>query len=253
MSLATSCLSLAMLLIAAVAPLTTYTRPADKRLFEISGGGRLLATVTIKWTNEAGEITINRPGQAVHSYNTFFDLYATTLRIGGRKVLGVYTKEGRVDTRESSFQLKDVTWAERGQRSDVAGLQQQLAADMRILRAVRAFDRSTDTDLFELAFVIATADVSIRESAAPPSLQVREIGRVRATKAVRNIQAVRVSTVIRQDLSTCKGDCATVRKNCTSDARVTDPTACYTSESNCIIECHKIYKDAPAPEAPPEN
>lgn len=190
-------LSLALLCVLAFASLTTHAQRTGKRQFEVSEDGRSLATVTVSWTNVAGELTINRAGQPAHSYHAFLDLYATAVHIGGKKVLGVYTKEGRVDTRESSFHLREVRWSDRGQRSDVAALREQLAPDMRILRAIRAFDHSADTDLFELAFVIATADAGIRESPAPTSLQVRALGRARAGRGAGGVGVVTAGTVPR--------------------------------------------------------
>jgi len=146
-----------------------FAQSATKRILDVSDYGRPIATVTLDRNGEVLKVYIDRNGEPTHTYGNFPAASASSVYIGKKKVFAYYGTSNRVETEASNFTGSAA--ARRG-RKDVAELHELLAADMRILRALRGYDHATS--IFESNFVIATGDESIFQGEPATSLQVKE-------------------------------------------------------------------------------
>jgi hypothetical protein len=236
------------------ASVTSNLAQGKSQQFQVTEAGDLRAMVIAQRNDEVVKVSILRPNQPTHVYRTAIWAGVTSVHINGKNLFAYQNTSKRVEIGNTDFIATEVNIAARKARSEVVSLSQELTDDMRILRAVRDFAPNADVRLAELAYVIATGEDSIYRGEAPKSLRVSE-GTKNTGKTSAQTKLIKTSAVSRMQgtLEGCKSDCASVRRNCTSDPRVPDPTVCYTNENNCNLECHRIYKDAPAPEDPPEN
>lgn len=241
-----------MILLCAFFITTSASAQTEVQRFKISENGNITAKVVTEVNGEIVKVSIYRVNQPTHVYRTAIWAGVTTFHSGRNQVLEYQNDSKQVQIGNVSFIATQVSPLVRKVRPEVSSVLQQVVDDMRVLRAVRAFDSSAEVKFAELALVIATGEDSIYLGDAPQLLKVNE-----ATKKARaNAQAKLIKASSRLQGGTfegCKSDCAAVRRNCASDPRVSDPTVCYTNENNCNLECHRIYKDEPAPVDPPQN
>jgi hypothetical protein len=142
--------------------------------FQISEDGNLKATVINERNDEEVKVSILRPNQPTHVYRTAISAGVTSVHVKDRQVLAYQNNSKRIEIGNTDFIATEVNITARKARSEVSSLSQELADDMRILRAVREFAPNADVTLAELAYVIATGEDSIYVGEALKSLQVSE-------------------------------------------------------------------------------
>lgn len=147
------------------------------RRFEISENGQRVATVMTSADNELVEVSVYRKGQPTHQYRTYVQLPVTDVRVNDRRLFSVYHKLGLIDAPNLNLNLKEDKGIARRARSEVIAIRNQLQKDMRLLRAVRSYDKTADVTLAELAYVILTYDDSIFNSETPTTLLVTEVSK----------------------------------------------------------------------------
>ncbi len=242
-------LSIMLALFASVT--SVFAQSVTKRTFDVSEYGHSIATVALERNNEVLKAFIYREGQPVHLYGSFPAASAWSVYIGKEKVLAYYGTTSRVETKTSGF---TASAAARHGRKDVDDIHEQLADDMRILRAVRVFDHGIS--MFESNFVIATGDESIFQNEPAASLQVKERPHEGTTSAgIFSAQLIKVGLngrrcSTRQGLSPgtigyCYQQCGNNRDMCIHDPKVGDHTACYTGYTSCTGTCETSYGPKP--------
>lgn len=234
-------------LIFSIFTINAFTNKDTGRTFLIKQNDNQLAKVNIVEFPDRIEATVQRKGQAAHTYTTYLKTSTTDIIIGDKEVLSVNSKVGRIITPDSDSLTKNSTWEQRKLHSDTTKIKENLTEDMWIFRTVRKFYANASTNTFELAYVIAAADDSIYLS-EDTDFGVKEIN----LNSKKSKVSYKSTSNFDGTLGECKSDCASIRRSCAGDPRVSDPTVCYTNESTCVTECHKIYKEEPVPEGTPE-
>lgn len=153
--------------------------------YEVSDATGKVATVTTSASRDAVIVSVHRQGQPTHHYRAYPQAATITVQVERQTAFTYYIRLGRVGVKSFSLgdgrpgdgsfsvDLAKVSGPERRQRSDIAAVRQRFEDDMRVLRAVRAYDISADVRLAELAYVVLTYDDSIMDGKAPASLSVR--------------------------------------------------------------------------------
>lgn len=234
------------LLVVCLYSISAFAQKNSGRTFLIKQDDDVIAKVFLAKFPDRIEAVIQRQGQEMRVYKTFLGTATTVIKTGDKEILSVNAKEGRIITPDSNKLTKETSWKQRQFQYEALKIKEQLAKDMQIFRAIRKFDAAASTNTFELSYVIAAADDSIYLSEAT-DFNIKEID---SRSGQSKTGFTKVSFTDSGSLIECKGDCSTVGRNCTADPRVPDPTVCYTNESNCITECHRIYGD-PAPAETP--
>jgi hypothetical protein len=215
-------------------------QPAAKQQYAVSENNRSTATVTMEFTDELRKVSIKRNGQPEHVYRSFLSAPIFTVHAETHLIFAYYPELSRISTTEANFSLREVNnQAKRYGRDDVNSIHGRLAADMRILRAVREYDAAFR--LFETAFVIATGDESILQGEPSPSLRVSEITQTSAK--------MRKAAVL-QDITTCKNDCRNTETRCLEGVPTGDRIRCYEASFKCQQNCDSIYKQPMTPPRP---
>jgi hypothetical protein len=224
-----------------------HAQSFTQRVLDVSDNGRSLATVTLERNAEVLKLYIDRNGEPVHSYGNFPTVAASSIYIGKKKVLAYYATSNRVETETSDF---TGSAAGRRGRKDAGELHNLLADDMRILRAIRSYDRSIAS--FESIFVIATGDESIFQGEPAASLQVKERASEGATSKVGfSARLIKSSLTMRPcrtrqgpspgTIEYCYQQCDNNRDMCAHDSKVPDHTVCYSGYYSCVGNCDSVY------------
>lgn len=165
-----------------------FSQESAQSLYEVSDEKGNVTTVATSASKDAVVVSLHRQGQPAHHYRAYPQAATITVQVERQTAFTYYINLGRIDVKafrvgqgvpaDASFtvELAKVGGPERRQRKDIAAIGQRFEADMRVLRAVRAYDPSADVNLAELAYVVLTYDDSIMDGKASPSLTVREAG-----------------------------------------------------------------------------
>lgn len=89
------------------------------------------------------------------------------MELGRIDVKQLSVNSGRVTDESFSVNLSEVSGPARRARGEIEAVRRRFEGDMRILRAVRAYDPSADVKLAELAYVVLTYDDGIMDGKAP--------------------------------------------------------------------------------------
>lgn len=136
--------------------------------FSVSRKGQEIAKLTISTDKSFIKATVEKQGQPAHIYTKSLATNDVTVNIGNKEVFLYNNKSGNfkapsldVSSQGTSGNVKQIKWTENKFSEMSIAVQNLLAEDMKVFRAVRNFDDSTQTRSFELAYVILTADESI--------------------------------------------------------------------------------------------
>jgi hypothetical protein len=174
------CIAFALAASASVQP--AFAQSSNNNRYEITESGNKVATVVASFDGEVVSTAIFRQGRPTHLYRAYPQVGAIKVQIDDQPTFTYYIGTGLIEGRGFSFNIREVKWSARQKRSDVAALRQQLAADMRLLRAVRGYDPSAHVKLAELAYVNLTGDNSIYEGDPPGILIVIGSGQAKSKK-----------------------------------------------------------------------
>lgn len=221
---------------------------AKIRRYEVSDKGNKLATVVTSASNQMVSVSVERKGKPVHYYRTYVQLPVTEVRIGDRQqVFSIYHKTGDIVAEDYKLNVKfnlniaRISGVERSQRNDVKAIRKQFAQDMHILRAVRAYDATSDVELAELAYVIVTYDDSIMNSEAPASLTVNEATAKNFSKT-NNAKIVRAAFAIQSNtLDGCMKQVDADYNDCVADKSFSDKTVCHNNRVSGRSTCYSTY------------
>ena len=144
----------------------------DIRRYTVAENGKPVAKAVVESSGKIVKVTVHRAKRPAHIYRTAIWAGVTTLHIGQKRVLEYQNDTQKVKLADASFIATHGKPDERRSRPEVIALQQSASEDMKLLRAIRGADPSSDVNLAELALVIATGDDSWYAGDAPRGLKV---------------------------------------------------------------------------------
>lgn len=151
----------ALLLLALVIPFATSSAQAQSTKYSILKNGQEAAKVSISTNDNNSIITIEKPGQVSHVYTKSFATGEVIAKVGDAEVFrrNIKSKDFTIKGKQSKTgAVRHGT--EKPALEDSIYLKNSLSDDMKILQAVRTFDKSVKSQNFELAYVILTEDES---------------------------------------------------------------------------------------------
>ena len=155
------------------------------RNYKVTQGSGEAVKVETSASKEAVTVSIVRKGEPTHHYLNYPQVAVTKVQFGKHDdIFTHYIETARVESEDFSISLNEVKGNERKNRKDVKDIKSKLVEDMHILRAIRAFDKTADTLLAELAYVVLTYDDSIMDGTPLGNWTVRETSRKRLEKTV---------------------------------------------------------------------
>ncbi|HEX8283842.1 MAG TPA: hypothetical protein VF588_10830 [Pyrinomonadaceae bacterium] len=162
------------------------SQETSRSRYEVSDDKGRVTTVATSASKDAVVVSLHREGQPTHHYRASPPTATITVQVERQTAFTYYINLGRIDVRsfavakgrpsDASFtvELSKVSGPERRQRKDIAAVREGFVDDMRVLRAVRGYDKDADVLLAELAYVVLTYDDSIMDGKPPASLTVRQ-------------------------------------------------------------------------------
>lgn len=223
----------------------TFAQSTSKKQYEISEYGNKIAVVVASFDGEVVSASIYRQGQPAHVYRAYPQVAAIKVQIGDQKLFTYYIETGLIEARGLTFNIREVKWSARRQRSEITALRQLFVEDMRILRAVRGCDGEAHVKLAELAYVNLTGDNSIYEGQPSNSLLVAEMVQATSRSKTGGVQLILTaakpqSTTGNPDsLRGCLDTCNQQKDACIN-AKV-DPGKCYDNQTSCTNNCYQVY------------
>lgn len=155
------------------------------RNYKVTQGSGEDVKVETSSSRQAVTVSISRKDEPTHYYLNYPQVAVTKVQFGKRNdVFTHYINAKRVESENFSLDLNKISGNERKNRTDIKQIKIKLTEDMKILRAIREFDKTADTLLAELAYVVLTYDDSIIDGEAPDDLTVQETSRKRMKKVV---------------------------------------------------------------------
>jgi hypothetical protein len=163
-----------------------FSQESARSRYEVSDEKGNVTTVATSASKDAVIVSLHRQGQPTHHYRAYPQAATITVQVERQTAFTYYINLGRIEVKafrvgqgapaDASFtvDLSKVSGTERRRRKDIAAVSRRFEADMRVLRAVRAYDDSADVQLAELSYVVLTHDDSIMDGKASSSLAVRE-------------------------------------------------------------------------------
>lgn len=154
--------------------------------YEVSDEKGNVTTVATSASKDAVVVSLHRQGQPTHHYRAYPQAATITVQVERQTAFTYYINLGRIEVKafrvgqgapaDASFtvELSKVSGTERRQRKDITAVSKRFEADMRVLRAVRAYDDSADVQLAELSYVVLTYDDSIMDGKPPQEFSVTE-------------------------------------------------------------------------------
>jgi hypothetical protein len=254
----------AIFLILAAALTPAFAQDGTERQYEVSRGGKRLATVTTSASSDAVVVSIYRQGRPTHHYRAYPPAATITVHVDERKLFTYYIeaeriavtsfgiKSGRAVDESFSLDLNTISGPELGRRRESVAIRQRLEEDMRILRAIRGYDDTADVRLAEQAYVVLTYDNSIIDGKAPADLTVTETTRVTARRG--GAKARTASGIVpprRQGtLGQCLDTCESQYTECQQDQSVADKSVCHKNRTSCTNTCNSVYGKPKSPPRP---
>lgn len=156
-----------------------FSQESARSRYEVSDEKGSVTTVATSASKDAVVVSLHRQGQPTHHYRAYPQAATITVQVERQTAFTYYINLGRIDVKafragqgmpaDVSFtvELAKVSGPERRRRKDIAAVRAQFANDMRVLRAVRGYDKEADVTLAELAYVVLTHDDGIMEGKAP--------------------------------------------------------------------------------------
>lgn len=233
-----------------------FSQESAQSRYEVSDEKGNVTTVATSANKDAVVVSLHRQGQPTHHYRAYPQAATITVQVERQTAFTYYINLGRIEVKafrvgqgapaDASFtvELSKVSGTERRQRKDIAAVSQRFKADMRVLRAVRAYDDSADVQLAELSYVVLTYDDSIMDGKASPSLAVREAAPEAAGERVSaklSVKAVARAGRPQDTLPSCLSICEGHYSECQADPSVRDKTVCHTNRTSCANTCYGVY------------
>ncbi len=215
------------------------------------------AIVETSVDKELVSVSIQRKNQPTHYYNSYVQIGVSAARIGRKPLFTIYHDDQRVQAGQFDKKFFEVKGTVRSQKKEIVAIHEELEEDMRMLRAVRAYDKDADVLLAELSYPIVTYDgkfLDMSDAAALEKISVVELGQTLAgvKKSAADLKAEKVEFVrvykvaarsrqVGDDLDSCIQDAYNRYNECSNDSRISDKSICYNNRSNEVRTCYSTY------------
>lgn len=217
----------------------------DKK-FIVSREGQEIAKLTISTDKRFTKVIVERQGQAAHIYTKSLVTGDVTVDVSDKEVFSYNNKSGdfktpNLDTlsEKTAGNVKQLKWTELKYSEMSIATQTLLTEDMKVFRAVRNFDDSTQTRSFELAYVILTADESIYWMNDFSDYKITS-----SSPATKSKEAFKQISFVGG--AGCGEGCDSRLSACIRDVPAGDRIECYRIADTCHGRC-----DQAQPEEPP--
>jgi hypothetical protein len=226
---------LTLLAVTVVFTALAFGKSSQGKEFSVYQNRVEIAKVLISWDKSEIKAVIERRGQIAHIFSKSLITKDVSARIGDNNLLTYNNKSGEYKVNSRQSNISKLKWSEIQNFPESFDLRHTLAEDMKILRAIRAFDDSALTRSFELTYVILTADESIYWSEQPDYI----------VKGMKNATVKVGCSMLPDD---CTQGCDTRLSNCLRDVQPDQRIECYRIAESCHARCNK-----PALEDPPTS
>lgn len=204
--------------------------------FTVSREGQEIAKLTISTDKSFIKATVEKQGQPAHIYTKSLTTNDVTVNIGDKEVLLYNNKSGNfktpdldVTSKGTAGNVKQLKWTELKFTEMSIAVQNLLAEDMKVFRAVRNFDKSTQTRSFELAYVILTGDESIYWLNDFGQYEIKSLNRTSKNKEVfKQVSFAQAG---------CGTECDSRLAACIRDVQPDQRIECYRIADGCHARC----------------
>ncbi len=203
-------------------------KSGKEKVFSVYQDKTQIAKVRIFFDKNEIQTIIERNGQLDHTYMKSLATDDVKANVGDNIFFKYNNKSGDYKVKSKQSNVSSLKWSEIQNFAESFDLRSSLAEDMKILRAVRAYDSSVPTRSFELAYVILTADESIYWSESSDY-------NVKETKHAK----VKFGSI----LSDCSQGWDTRLSNCIRDVQPDQRIECYRIADGCHARCKEVLPE----------
>lgn len=211
-----------------------FAKSGKEKVFSVYQDKAEIAKVRISVDKNEIKTTIERSGQFDHTYVKSLITNDVKANVGDNTLFNYNNKSGDYKVKSKQSNVSKLKWSEIQNFTESFDLRSSLAGDMKILRAVRAYDSYVPTRSFELAYVILTADESIYWSE-------NSYYKVRGTKNAK----VKFGSM----LSDCTQGCDNRLSNCIRDVQPEQRIECYRIADGCYARCDRVIQPVEPPQS----